>query len=112
MTMTKSLTKTKTKSLTKTKSMALTPFPAGYWDIEPQVYLELPRVFANDGWKKVALPEVPGPDETLLELQELLRKQDDREERKRRLPEIMDERDNTSSQFMRVVLFGPASHPN
>lgn len=112
MTMTKSLTKTKTKSLTKTKTMALTPFPAGYWDIEPQIYLELPRVFENDGWKRVALPELPGPDETAQELQELLRKQSDRNERQRRLAEIIDEKDNTSSQFMRVVLFGPASHPS
>jgi PAP2 superfamily len=112
MTMTKMLTKTKTKSLTKTKSMALTPFPAGNWAIEPQIYIELPNLFANSSWKSVKLPEVPGPDETAQELQELLRKQYNYQQRKRRLPDIMDERDNTSSQFMRVVMFSAASHPN
>jgi PAP2 superfamily len=60
----------------------------------------------------VKLPEVPGPDETAQELQELLRKQYNYQQRKRRLPDIMDERDNTSSQFMRVVMFSAASHPN
>ena len=112
MTMTKMLTKTKTKSLTKTKTMAVTPFPAGNWAIEPQVYIELPNLFENDGWRSVQLPELPGPDETERELQVLLKMQNDYEKRERRRPDIIDEKDNTSSQFMRVVMFGPSSHPN
>ena len=112
MTMTKMMTKTKTKSLTKTKTMAMTPFPASYWQTEPLIYVDLPNLFEDPGWKSVKLPELPDPDETEKELRALLKMQNDYPERKRRRPDIIDEKDNTSSQFMRVVMFSAASHPN
>jgi hypothetical protein len=110
MTMTKTLTKTKTK--TKTKAMTATEFAAGYWDPFVQYYVDLPRLFENPGWKQIDLDEVPGPDETELELQELLDKQNNRAERNRRTPDILTEVSAASPQFQRVLMFSQASHPN
>ncbi len=92
--------------------MALTPFPASYWQTEPLIYIELPRLFADDGWKSVQLPELPGPTRPKPELRTLLRMQHDYDRSGSvGMPEIIDEKDNTSSQFMRVVMFAAGLAP-
>ena len=111
MTMTKMMTKTKTK--TKTKTMAITPFPASYWQTEPLIYVDLPNLFEDPGWKSVKLPELPDPDRGRKKNCVLyLKMQNDYPEQNEQRPDIIDEKDNTSSQFMRVVMFSAASHPN
>jgi hypothetical protein len=104
--MTKTLSLTKTKTKTKT-----TDFPSVYWDPNVLVYVELPRLFKADHWKDVNLPAVPDPDETEKELQKLLEKQNDLEERKRRLPDILQETGGAPSpKWQRILLYGNSSN--
>lgn len=103
--MTKTLSLTKTKTKTKT-----TNFPSPYWDPNVLIYVEMPRLFEKDDWKKVSLPLPPDPDETENELQQLLKMQNDLQERQRRLPDILQELGGAPSpKWQRILLYGNGS---
>jgi hypothetical protein len=107
-----SLTKTttKTKSLTKTVG----EFPAGGWELDMAHCIELPGAFRHKSWPKLQLAEPPGAKETRKELDRLLKMQNDLEERKRRLKDIIEQAQplDVSSQnmFSRLLLLKDA-HP-
>jgi hypothetical protein len=87
------LTKTKTKSFTKTVGS----FPANGWQYDMEYCIELPRFFESAGWRQLIeghphpIDPPPGPDATVLELQDLMAMQENQEERKRRKPDIKKE---------------------
>ena len=74
-----------TKTKTKTFAAAAGSFPANAWQYDMEYCIEMPRFFESAVWRKLVdgqpIPPPPGPDETALELQELMRKQNDRAER-------------------------------
>lgn len=85
-----SLTKTKTK--TKSLNQNVGSFPANGWDYDMEYVVELPRFFENPRWREIpGLQPPPGPDETRAELDLLLGRQANLEERKLRKPEIEQE---------------------
>ena len=99
-------------TMTMTMNASANAFPASYWDRDVQLYLELPKLFEDDGWKSIKIETYPGPDDTQKELEDLLKKQHDHKQQKRRREEILREATGTIPQFHRVMLFSPGSHPN
>jgi hypothetical protein len=102
------LTKTKTKSLTKTAGS----FPAGAWQYDMEYCIEMPRFFESAGWQELMLGRAigppPGPEETAVELRQLLEMQADTEERKRRRREIKEEANTYDPlPLMRPLLIPP-----
>src|SRR4051794_17459878 len=106
-----SLTKTKTK--TKTPMSSTVMFPASGWDYEMEYCIDLPNFFENPLWR-VNLPPPPGPNETRSELDELMRKQANEDERQRRRPDIEKENDAFDPpQFKRIFMIGSqGAYPN
>ena len=101
------------KSKSKSKSTSLT-FPENYWSGEFDNYQYY------DGFNKyyrdiVGLPLCPPTlegDQLRAEIEELLKKQENRKERKRRKEAILREIDDFNSEYAKALLIGPDSHPH
>jgi hypothetical protein len=107
MSLNKNKNKNKNKSFNKTGST----FPARGWDPAMEAVAELPNFFEIQGWRDLPLDPPPGPAQTKLELDELLRKQSlmqDPAERQIRLPEIVLEADDDTPFYQRVLTPTPS----
>jgi hypothetical protein len=107
MSLNKNKNKNKNKGLNKTGSI----FPANGWDREMEAVAELPNFFEIQGWRELPLDPPPGPAETKLELNELLKKQaqmQDPVERQIRLSEIVLEADENTPYYERVLTPTPS----
>jgi hypothetical protein len=107
MSLNKNKNKNKNKGFNKTGSI----FPANGWDPGMEAVAELPNFFEIQGWRELPLDPPPGPAETKLELHELLKKQahmQDPAERQIRLPEIVQEADENTPYYERVLTPTPS----
>jgi hypothetical protein len=107
MSLNKNKNKNKNKGFNKTGSI----FPANGWDPGMEAVAELPNFFEIQGWRELPLDPPPGPAETKLELDELLKKQahmQDPAERQIRLPEIVQEADENTPYYERVLTPTPS----
>jgi len=107
MSLNKNKNKNKNKSFNKTGSS----FPANGWDAALEAVAELPNFFEIRGWRDLPLDPPPGPAQTKVELNELLKKQAqmrDPAERQIRLPEIQLEAERNTPYYQRVLTPTPS----
>jgi hypothetical protein len=107
MSLNKNKNKNKNKSFNKTGSS----FPANGWDAALEAVAELPNFFEIRGWRDLPLDPPPGPAQTKVELNELLKKQAqmrDPAERQIRLPEIQLEAERDTPYYQRVLTPTPS----
>jgi subtilisin family serine protease len=98
------------KSKSKSKSKSLN-FPNSYWDPEFKIYTYYPNFlkhYAELKAIKLGQPAREG-DKLSKEIQELLKKQNNFEERKRRREEILNEATALSENYAKALLIGPES---
>ncbi len=101
------------KSKSKSKSKSLN-FPDSYWDPGLEIYTYYPKFFEYyDQLKNIKLPEPAREGDALhAEIRELLRKQNDREERKRRRDDILQEATSLTVKYANALLVASASSPS
>ena len=103
----------KSKSKSKSKSTSLT-FPENYWSGEfdnYQYYDGFNKRYREIVGLPLRSPTLEG-DQLRAEIEELLKKQENRKERKRRKEAILREIDDFNSEYAKALLIGPDSHPH
>ncbi len=106
-----SLNKNKNKNKNKSFNKTGASYPANGWDSALESVAELPNFFEIEGWRELPISPPPGPSETRLELDELLKKQkamQDPAERQIRLPEILLEAERDTPYYQRVLTPTPS----